>query len=155
MIPQDSKMIIFVSVNFKSLLRQKRNYKWPRPSLCPSCKANGLWGHGFVSAYFDGLERSVYLRRYRCAGCGCVIRLRPRGYFKRFQAARIDIFKSLSHRLATGRYVRGISRSRQRHWLVGLIRNSAAYLGNQWAHRLIEAYEQLWQMGYVPVSRGI
>ena len=148
-------MIIFVSINFKRLLKQKRNYQWPRPARCPSCKASGLWGHGFVPAYFDGLARSVYLRRYRCAGCGCVIRLRPRGYFKRLQAARIDIFNSLSHRLGTGRYVKGISRSRQRHWLVGLIRNSAAYLGNQWSHRLIQAYEQLCQMGYVPVSRGI
>ena len=148
-------MIIFVSVNFKRLLHQKRNYDWPRPALCPNCKASDLWGHGFVSAYFDGLERGVYLRRYRCPGCGCVIRLRPEGYFKRFQAATIDILNSLSQRLSTDRYVKGISRSRQRHWLVGLMRNSAAYLGNRWSHRLLEAFEQLCRMGYVPVSRSI
>jgi len=148
-------MIIFVSVNFKRLLKQKRNYAWPRAQLCPRCKASGLWGHGFVPAYFDGLKCAVYLRRYRCPGCGCVIRMRPAGYFKRFQAATADIFNSLFHRISTGRYVKGISRSRQRHWLVGLIRNSAAYLGNRWSHRLIEAFEQIYQMGRVPVSRGI
>lgn len=61
----------------------------------------------------------------------------------------------LSHRIATGRYVKGISRSRQRHWLVGLIRNSAAYLDNRWSHRLIEAFNELCRMGFVAVSRGI
>ena len=105
-------MIIFVSVNFKRLLHQKRNYVWPRPQLCPCCKASGLWGHGFVPAYFDGLVCGVYLRRYRCPQCHCVIRLRPRGYFPRFQAAIGDIVMRLSHRITTDRYMKGISRSR-------------------------------------------
>jgi hypothetical protein len=148
-------MIIFVSVNFKRLLKQERAYHWPRPELCPCCQASDLWGHGFVAAYFDGLARGVYLRRYRCPGCGCVIRLRPRGYFRRFQAAIVDIFHSLRRRIRTGSYMTGISRSRQRHWLVGLRRHSAAYLDNRFSDRLPEAFLRLWQMGFVPVSRGI
>jgi hypothetical protein len=39
-IPKDSKMIIFVSVNFKRLLKQKCNYQWSRLQLCPRCKEN-------------------------------------------------------------------------------------------------------------------
>jgi hypothetical protein len=148
-------MIIFVSVNFKRLLKQERTYPWPRPQLCPRCQTNGLWGHGFVLAYFDGLAGGVYLRRYRCAGCGCVIRLRPRGYFKRFQAAIGDIYHSLALRIRTGKYMADISDSRQRHWLKGLIRNSSAHLGNQWSDRPLAAFKRLRQMGLVPVSRGI
>ena len=148
-------MIIFVSVNFKRLLKQKRKYDWPRPQLCPCCQAGSLWGHGFVLCYFDHLPEAVSIRRYRCPQCHCVIRLRPRGYFPRFQAAIGDIVQRLDYRISTGGYIKGISRSRQRHWLVGLIRNSAAYLGNRWSHRLIKAFDELYQMGLVPVSRGI
>jgi len=148
-------MVIFISVNFKRLLKQERDYQWPRPELCPSCKESILWGHGFVMAYFDGLSGGVYLRRYRCPQCGCVIRLRPEGYFKRFQAAIVDILSSLTCRITTGRYVKWISRSRQRHWLQGLRRNTAAYLGNRWSRPLLAAFNRLLQMGVVPVSRGI
>lgn len=154
-IPQNDKMIIFVSVNFKRLLKQKRNYNWPRPQQCPCCQASGIWGHGFVLAYFDGLGCGVYLRRYRCRQCHCVMRLRPGGYFPRFQAAIGDIVQHLNYRISTGGYVKGISRSRQRHWLVGLMRNTAAYLGQRWLPRLIQAFDKLWAMRIVPVSRRI
>ena len=149
------KMILFVTVNFKRLLKQQRDYDWPRPKICPSCAQSGLWGHGYVMAYFDVLAVGVFLRRYRCPSCHCVIRLRPEGYFRRFQASIDTIFRSLVHRLAKGRYLAGISRSRQRYWLVGLIRNTAAYLGNAWLNRLVAAFSRLQAMGKVPVSRSI
>jgi hypothetical protein len=44
-----------------------------------------LRGHGFAEAIFDGYDRSLLLKLYRCPDCGYVIRLRPQGYFKRFQ----------------------------------------------------------------------
>jgi hypothetical protein len=114
-----------------------------------------LWGHGFVLAYFDGLASGVYLRRYRCAECGCVIRLRPRGYFKRFQAAIGTIRCSLQRRLSAGRYLPGISTSRQRHWLNGLKRSAKAYLGDQWDKRLLAAFDHLLACGRVPVGSAI
>ncbi|MGA8181523.1 MAG: hypothetical protein WB792_15790 [Desulfobacterales bacterium] len=57
--------------------------------------------------------------------------------------------------MVNGRYLAGISRSRQRHWLVGLIRNTAVYLGNAWSNRLVEAFSRLQAMGKVPVSSSI
>lgn len=149
------KMIIFVAVNFKKLLKQQRDYDWPRPEICPNCAQSGLWGHGYVLAYFDGIPAGILLRRYRCPGCHCVICLRPGGYFRRFQASIDTILRSLTCRLVNGRYLAGISRSRQRHWLVGLIRNTAVYLGNAWSNRLVEAFSRLQAMGKVPVSSSI
>jgi hypothetical protein len=148
-------MVLFVAVNFKRLLSLERNYKWKRPAVCPRCGQCRLWGHGFVIAYFDGLKVGVYLRRYRCPGCGCVLRLRPRGYFKRFQASITDIYRHLTHRVTQGSYLQSVAVSRQRHWLWALIRNTTAYLGSSWLNRLPEAFERLVAMGKTPVSRFI
>jgi hypothetical protein len=114
-----------------------------------------VWGHGFVFAYFDGFSEGVLLRRYRCPGCGCVIRLRPKGYFPRFQASLDTIRFSLSRRLNRGRWPPGLSRSRQRHWLSALRRKSLAYLGEGWKLGLMGAFDCLLSQGMIPVSRGI
>ncbi|CAO0822924.1 hypothetical protein DFAR_3380007 [Desulfarculales bacterium] len=53
---------------------------------------------------------------------GPVIRLRPRGYWSRFQALVETIRQGLSNKLARGRRDPGLPRSRQRHWLKGLLR---------------------------------
>jgi hypothetical protein len=111
-----------------------------------------VWGHGFVLAYFDGVATGIYLRRYRCPECCCVIRLRPRGYFSRFQASIETIRSSLCRRLAYGRYPPGLSRSRQRHWLKALVKNTVAYLGHGFKNRLLAAFDRLMSMGKVPVS---
>lgn len=145
-------MIIFVCAELKEILKKQRDYPWPRPDLCARCRSSKLWGHGFVLAYFDGLSDGVYIRRYRCPGCGCVIRLRPREYFRRIQASILTIRTSLFERIVKGRYLAGVSRSRQRHWLNGLVRNTAAYFGNTWNNRLLEAFDRLLGMGRVPVS---
>jgi hypothetical protein len=148
-------MIIFVAVNFKKLLKRKRKYRWPRPDHCPCCQARKLWGHGFVLAYFDHLAQGVLIRRYRCAHCHCVIRLRPAGYFPRFQASIQTIKKSLSHKVSNDGYLSGICRNRQRHWYRALVRNTVAYLGNRWKGWLLQAFDRLLCMGKVPVSSSI
>lgn len=148
-------MIIFVAVNFKKLLKRKRKYRWPRPDHCPCCQADKLWGHGFVLAYFDQLPEGVLIHRYRCPECHCVIRLRPRGYFPRFQASIQTIYKSLSHRVINGSYLSDISRNRQRHWHKALVRNTIAYLDNRFKRRMLQAFNRLLCMGKVPVSSCI
>ena len=112
----DIAMIIFVCSNLKEIFDKQRQYVWPRPERCPRCQLSKLWGHGFVLAYFDDVAGGVYLRRYRCPECGCVIRLRPRGYFPRIQASIDTIRASLAQRLRQGRWPVGSSRSRQGHW---------------------------------------
>ena len=149
-------MIICVPVNLKQLFKRQRNYPWPpRPEVCPRCRLGGLWGHGFALAYFDGLPAGVFLRRYRCPHCGCVIRLRPKGFFRRFQASITTIRASLLCRVTAGHCLPGISTNRQRHWLSGLIRNVMAHLGSRWRSRLLEGFDHLAAAGYVPVSSAV
>jgi hypothetical protein len=148
-------MIICVPVNLKQLFKRQRNYSWPRPDTCPQCTARGLWGHGFVLAYFDDLAAGVFLRRFRCPHCGCVIRLRPKGFFRRFQASIATIRSSLTSRLTGGGYLAGISTSRQRHWLNGLARNVMAHLGSRWRGRLLDGFDRLVGCGYVPVASAV
>jgi len=114
-----------------------------------------LWGHGFVLAYFDDIAGGVYLRRYRCPECRCVVRLRPMGYFVRIQASIETIRESLGQRLRKGRWPSGSSGSRRRHWLKALIRNAVAFLGNAWKNALMEAFDRLICLGVIPVSRSI
>lgn len=145
-------MIIFVCAELKEILKRQRDYPWPRPDLCACCRASKVWGHGFVLAYFDGIAAGIYIRRYRCPGCGCVIRLRPKGYFRRIQASIRTIRKCLFERIVKGGYLPGMSRSRQSYWLNSLVRNTTAYFGNAWTNRLMDAFDRLLDMGKVPVS---
>lgn len=148
-------MIIFVCANLKEIFVKKREYPWPKPRVCPRCRLNKVWGHGFVLAYFDGVAAGIYLRRYRCPECCCVIRLRPRGYFSRFQASIETIRSSLCQRLEYGRYPPGLSRSRQLGWLKALAKNTVAYLGHGFKNRLLAAFDRLMSMGKVPVSSSM
>jgi DNA-directed RNA polymerase subunit RPC12/RpoP len=148
-------MIIFVCVNLKKIFNKQRKYAWPRPKRCPRCGLGRLWGHGFVLAYFDDFVSGLYLRRYRCPDCGCVVRLRPKGYFVRIQAAIETIRSSIGQRIGTGRWPVGLSRARQGHWLRALTRNAVAYFGNVWKSRLLQAFDRLISLGIIPVSRAI
>lgn len=152
---KDGVMIIFVRAHLKEIFDQERKYAWPRPERCPLCGMCKVWGHGFVLAYFDGIGGGVYLRRYRCPECRCVLRLRPIGFFARIQASIETIRESLWQRLHKGRWPRGSSGSRRRHWLKALTRNAVAFLGNAWNNALMEAFDRLISLGVIPVSRAI
>jgi len=150
-----STLILSITAKIKEIFRLGRKYPWPRPEICPKCKQSKVWGHGYVLAYFDGFSDGLLLKRYRCPGCGCVIRLRPEGYFSRFQATIEEIGYRLSHRLRCGRWPPGVSRSRQGHWLKSLRRKVLAYLGLDWESRLLEGFSHLFSLGMNPVSRSI
>ena len=153
--PTDKILILFVAAKIKEILFLGKDYPWPRPELCPRCQVSGVWGHGFVLAYFDGFSEGLWLRRYRCPFCGCVVRVRPDGYLSRFQASVESIRLSLSHRLEKGRWPPFLSRSRQGHWMRALRRKSEAYLGKLWRGGLIEAFDHLLCRARNPVSRSI
>ncbi len=148
-------MILPVVVVLKEIYEKGRDYLWPRPQTCPRCKAGRPWGHGFVLAYFDGLNAGIFLRRYRCSQCGCVIRLKPQGYFKRFQSSVQTIRAAISNRLEKHCCLVTISRTLQAHWLKALKRKTRAYLGDRFQHDLLEAFDRLCEMGKIPVSRSI
>lgn len=148
-------MVLFVAVKLKQIFYKQRGYPWPRPEPCPRCQEPRVWGHGFVAAYFDEYPRALFLRRYRCPVCGCVIRLRPKGYFERFQASIQRIYGSLRQRIVSGRYDLGLSRSRQRHWMCALRRQVAAALGEGFRFRLLEGFCALVKAGRVPIATRI
>ena len=149
------KMIILVKVKLKHIFKKGKNYCWPRPKLCLRCNASHLWGHGYVASYFDGFHQPFYLKRYRCPACGCVIKLKPAGYLKRFQAPIDTIRSSIHCRLKNGCWLPGLSRSRQNHWFKALVRKVKAYFGDLWDRHLLRAFDLLIARGQNPVSRAI
>jgi hypothetical protein len=148
-------MIVSLAVNLKILFSLGRKYKWEKPCQCPKCHSTSLWGHGFVSAFFDGFAKALYLKRYRCPDCGTVLRCRPSGHFPRFQADEKTIRASISMKAGMNQWLRGITPSRQNHWFRGLLRHIAAYLGNTWESGLVAGYEALLNRGIIPVTRSI
>ena len=148
-------MVIFFPVILKELFILGRNYPWPKPDGCPRCTGYRLWGHGFVSAYFDGFDQPFSFKRYRCPDCRCVVRLRPEEYFKRFQAAIETIRLSIASKSQAGKWIAGISRSRQRHWFRGLCKRIKAYLTDTWHQGVVAGFDYFLQLGQIPVSRNI
>jgi len=147
-------MICFVVVKLKDVLEQGKSYSWIRPKLCPHCRQSHVWGHGFVLAYFDGFLEGIYLRRWRCPECGCVIRMKPTGYFNRFLASTEAIRRDLSSYIETGKWPSGHSDTRRDHWMKALTQNIRLYLGNQFVFDLITGFDILVGQGRIPVSRG-
>jgi len=148
-------MIVFLCVSIKEIVEQGRDFPWPRPEICPRCGSTRVWGHGFVSAIFDGFVSHALLRRWRCPECHCVVRVRPGGYFPRFQASIETIRSSIAVRLEDGRWPRGGSRQRQGHWLRSLRRRVGAFLGQGWKSRLLEGFDSLMLDNESPVCRRI
>ncbi len=146
-------MILPVRAKLNEIFEQGRDFHWTRPKRCPRCGSARLWGHGYVVAYFDGFSQELWLRRFRCPDCNCVIRMKPKGYFPRFQASIHAIRSCLLRRLSAGRWCAGISKSRQRHWLLALKRRALAFFGLS-AH-LLAAFDRLIKMRQVPVSRSM
>ncbi len=120
-----------------------------------NCNRYKIWGHGFVPAFFDGFTEALLIRRYRCPDCNCVIRMRPREFFSRFQAPIQTIRSSISNRLNNGKWLPHISRTRQAHWYRALKRRPVAYLGNDTQMPLDEAFDYFAAKRVTPVSRTI
>jgi hypothetical protein len=148
-------MILPVKANLKEIEKEGRDYRWMKPHLCLHCRGSHLWGHGFVESWFDGYLHALLLRRYRCPACGCVLKLKPQGYFKRFQATIERIRFYIFERLKIGKWPGECSRGRCRHWLRALKRQTMAHLGIEWMNQLPRAFDRLLEMGKVPVSRCI
>jgi hypothetical protein len=113
-----------------------------------------VWGHGFVLTCFDGFQEALWLRRYRCPVCSAVITMRPSGYFRGFQAPARTIRSSIAHKYYKGRWLPGISRTRQQHWLKALRRRVVAFFGLRCPFDLIGAFDWFVREGMLPVSRS-
>ena len=149
---------LFFVVCFKEIMKLGRRYPFPRPPNClrDGCKSSRLWGHGYVEAYFEGYNTSIYLRRYRCDDCGCVYTIRPFGYWPRHHVPARIIFQRLCHRIKQGVWDRskGLTRQRQGHWLRALKKNIRAYLGMSFEGSIAEGFYDLIHTGRIPVQRS-
>jgi len=147
-------MINYVSAKLNEILEKGRDYSWEKPSHCPRCNMFRLWGHGFVTKFYDNFAQALFLRRYRCPDCGCVILMKPYGYFRRFQAPIETIRHCISERIKTGRWPPGLAGPRQRHWLRALKRKALAYRGVN-AGPLLDVFDALLKKRIIAVSRSI
>lgn len=154
-VKKDIPMILSLCVSIKEIVELGRDFPWPKPESCPRCHGVRIWGHGFVGALFDGFVHQVLLRRWRCPECRCVMKARPRGYFDRFQAPIASIRSGIVHRLSTGTWPPGSSRSRQGHWLRSLYRKIQAHLKDQWIAGAVAGFDRLMEEGIIPVCRSI
>ena len=152
---RNTAMVQFYDVTLKELFEKQRSFPWKKPQNCPACNSCTLWGHGFAEALFDGYHRPLLLKLYRCPDCHCVIRLRPKGYFKRFQASVNSIRSSIARKSTINRWLPGISRTRQRHWFGALGKKIRAYLTDTWQEGVVAGFEYLLKLGQIPVSRTI
>jgi len=148
-------MIIKVKADIKKIFKLGKKYKWQKPARCHHCDEPTLWGHGFVLSFFDGFDQGIYLKRYRCPYCHTIFKLKPYGYFKKFQADIRQIFSSIRSQIYAGRYLPGLSWSRQHFWFTALKRNIAAYLSNRWSKGLIAGFIELIRINKIPVTRSI
>lgn len=148
-------MVMFFAVKLKDLFEKGRDYPWQKPAKCPCCISYRLWGHGFAEALFDGYDTPLVLKLYRCPDCGSVIRIRPKGYFKRFQASIETIRSSITLKSERNRWLPDISRTRQCHWFRALQKRIKAYLTGTWIDGAVAGFEYLLQLGQIPVSRFI
>lgn len=147
-------MIWQVPVNLKQIHDMGRDYPWPRPDCCMRCRNWRVWGHGFVSRYFDEFDEALLLKCYRCPLCGCVITVRPASHFPRIRSSRQTIFSHLQQRISRGRWPPSpLARSCLRHWLNNLRRRIMAHLTSLWGLGVLAGFEELLLRGQIPVAR--
>ena len=144
-------MILEVNSDVKEINARDmgRGYDWPRPDRCPRCSGVRIWGHGFVWAFFESLQAGLYLKRYLCPCCGCVIRMKPAGYFSRFSVTVAKIKSSVASRAGKGPWLKDLGANRQRHWLRSLTHQVTAHLGLGWLSRLVEGFGGVPGTGYL------
>ena len=147
-------MIIFVAVNLKKIFTLKKKFPWPRPKICPNCRAHKVWGHGFLLAYFDEFNSGILIRRYRCPNCCTVIRMRPAGYLSRFQAPIEIIRSSIASKALKRKWLSALDRTRQQHWFRGLVRRAKAFLGNTWKQGMVKVFDHFVSNKMNPVTRS-
>lgn len=148
-------MIIECDVSIKEILKYNKKFKWKKPSVCPCCGDSVLWGHGTVLCFFTHISSGLYLKRYRCTSCKSVIKLKPAGLFKGFQTPVKTIKQSIMDRFAKKKYSTSAPRQNQDYWLRNLNKNIRVLLGESMKDRLVEGFEKILKMGFIPVSCSI
>ena len=112
-------MIIYFVINVNTLIELGKQYPWPRLKRCLICGGIRVWGHGYVSRFFDGTDEALWLKRYRCPDCKKVYTIRPKSHYRNFWASRSTILKSIFNKLIHNSWITGVNRQRQQYWSRG------------------------------------
>lgn len=123
-------MIYHCKVSISDIQTQQKEYPWPSPPCCPSCKGR-LWGHGFVTRRFNQIKGFLFVKRWICSRCKKVITARPELYWRRFQESITRIFEALHCRILGGRWPPWCPRQRGGHWLKKFNLHAASYILNK------------------------
>ena len=108
-------MILSYKITVEELSKAGKNHNWER-HFCENCSCF-MWGHGFVTRYFQSIAGYVYLKRYRCPKCTSVATTRPVGYWPIIRSSIRSIFNTLLTRISTGAWPMSFPRQRGGHWL--------------------------------------
>ena len=110
-------MIILVMVSVKTLTEQQKRFNWDRPDKCPKCLSEKIWGHGFVTFSPSEAQGVLYLKRYRCQACHCVMTLKPAGFYRHHRSTIAFIFHQLKSYFCRAVPLNQLFRQRINHWV--------------------------------------
>jgi hypothetical protein len=118
---QRISLILSFSVNVKLLFAEGIEFAWDKPGDCPKCGGCRLWGHGFVTRYFEGVDTTyLWVKRWRCPDCKAVHTARPKQFFGRFRYAITTILACLYEKIVRGKWMNCIPFQVQQYWYAGL-----------------------------------
>ncbi len=123
-------MILIFRLNLEIIKDLGKKYLWNKPNMCPSCRGNRLWGHGFVLRYFQGFHLGLWMKKWRCPDCGAVHTGRPYDYPPGFQHSENTIYNAIRNKLSQKSYLKEISYQTQQYWHKALSFQSR--LNNNW-----------------------
>jgi hypothetical protein len=145
-------LIIYSSVNVKTLYEHGKDYPWPKPKRCPKCKGRRLWGHRFATRCFIGFLQKLWVKKYCCPDCGSVHTMRPSTHWSRFQYCVFVILWCLLNKIKHNRWRSSYSRQNQQYWFKGLIIQSSRHKNTQVP--TIEVLRKLILKPVIPVSHS-
>ena len=109
-------LILYATVAVKELHDLGRLYPWQKPTHCPSCRSDRLWGHGFVLRYFEPFHEAFFIKRYRCPGCNAVHTLRPKLYPQGCRYPLVVMLQCLMMKTETDHWSDALPRQLQQAW---------------------------------------
>ena len=109
-------LVLYAAVAVKELRDLGRQYPWQRPTHCPSCRSDRLWGHGFVPRYFEPYHEAFIIKRYRCPDCNAVHTLRPKPYAQGCRYPLVVMLQCLMSKVESDHWSNALPRQLQQAW---------------------------------------
>ena len=110
-------MLLKTNASLHEISSQGKLYQWQKPKQCPRCHNPRLWGHGFVLRVFQELLEAVFLKRWRCPRCCCILSVKPSGFDQGYvRTKRETIASEIHHRLIHKKWHQA-PRQRAGYWL--------------------------------------